>query len=70
MKIIQYLFGGNAVEMPWNAANEKIAGKEADGGEYTVTDDGQPEPEARLTDRERLTQLEEALDMLLSGVTE
>ena len=34
------------VTMGWNEANEHIAGKEAYKGEYTVEDDGQPEPEA------------------------
>ena len=70
MKIIKYLFNGNPVEMGWNEANEEIARVEADGGEYTIEDDGQPEAEAQLTDAERIAQLEEALDMLLSGVTE
>ena len=37
-------------------------------GEYTVEDDGQPEPEA--TPEERIAELEEALALLLSGVTE
>jgi hypothetical protein len=34
------------VTMGWNEANEEIAKKEAWGGEYTIEDDGQPEPEA------------------------
>ena len=34
------------VTMGWNETNEKIAGKEAHKGEYTIEDDGQPEPEA------------------------
>lgn len=34
------------VTMGWNEANEQIAGKEAHKGEYTIEDDGQPEPEA------------------------
>lgn len=37
-------------------------------GEYTVEDDGKPEPEA--TPEERIAELEEALSLLLSGVTE
>ena len=37
-------------------------------GEYTVEDDGQPEPEA--TPEQRITELEEAFALLLSGVTE
>lgn len=44
MKIIKYLFNGNPVEMGWNETNEEIAKKEADKGEYTVEDDGQPDP--------------------------
>ena len=32
------------VEMGWNEANEEIAKKEAHNGEYTIVDDGQPEP--------------------------
>ena len=30
--------------MPWNEANEEIAKREAYNGEYTIEDDGQPEP--------------------------
>ena len=58
------------VEMGWNESNEEIAKREAYNGEYTIEDDGQPEPEAQRTDTERIVELEEALDMLLSGVTE
>ena len=32
------------VKMPWSEANEKIAKKEAYNGEYTIEDDGTPEP--------------------------
>lgn len=46
MKKLKYSFMGNAVEMPWSEANEEIAKAEADDGEYTIVDDGQPEPEA------------------------
>ena len=31
--------------MPWNEVNEEIARKEAYKGEYTIEDDGKPEPE-------------------------
>lgn len=58
------------VAMPWNEANEEIAKREAYNGEYTIEDDGQPEPEAQPTDAERIAELEEALAMLLNGVTE
>ena len=56
------------VTMGWNEANEEIAKKEAYKGEYTVEDDGQPE--AQPTDAERIAELEAALELLLSGVTE
>ena len=46
MKVIQYTFNGNSVAMDWNEANEEIAKKEADNGEYTIVDDGQAEPVA------------------------
>lgn len=58
------------VQMSYSEDNEKIAKKEAYKGEYTIEDDGQPEPEAPNTDAERIAELEEALNMLLSGVTE
>lgn len=32
------------VIMGWNETNEEIAKKEAHNGEYTIEDDGQPEP--------------------------
>ncbi len=50
MKIIKYVFNGNAVEMGWNKENEEIAKKEADNGEYTIEDDGEPEPDNINTD--------------------
>ena len=56
--------------MPYTEANEEIAKREAHNGEYTIEDDGQPEPVAQPTDTERIAELEEALDMLLNGVTE
>ena len=56
--------------MTWSEANEEIAKREAYNGEYTIEDDGQPEPEAKQTPEERIAELEEALALLLSGVTE
>jgi len=47
--------------------NEETAKKEAYNGEYTIEDDGQPEPQ---TPEERIAELEQALELLLSGVTE
>ena len=32
------------VKMGWNEANEAIAKREAHNGEYTIEDDGQPDP--------------------------
>ena len=34
----------SAVCMSWSEANEDIAKREAYNGEYTIEDDGQPEP--------------------------
>ena len=63
--------------MDWNEANEEIAKREAYNGEYTIDDDGQPEPESTPTLEDRVGTLEsdsaetkEALELLLSGVTE
>ena len=70
MKIINYTFNGASVEMGWNETNEEIAKREADSGEYTIVDDGQPETVVEPTQAERIEELEDALDMLLSGVTE
>lgn len=61
MKIIKYLFNRNPIEMGWNETNEEIAKHEADNGEYTIEDDGQPDPV------ETPTQLE-ALDARLTYV--
>lgn len=55
--------------MGCNAANEEIAKRESYNGEYTIEDDGLPSVETRTTE-ERVTDLEEALNMILSGVTE
>lgn len=56
--------------MGWNAANEEIAKREAYNGDFAIVDDGQPEPVPQQTQEERIAELEEALAMLLSGVTE
>lgn len=58
------------VEMGWNEANEEIAKREAYNGEYTIEDNGQPEPAATPSEAERIAELEAAMEMLLSGVTE
>lgn len=41
-------------EMPYSETNEKIAKREAYNGEYTIEDDGQPEPEYEPTAEEIL----------------
>ena len=51
-------------------ANLERVKREAYNGEYTIEDDGQPEPEPKQTPEERIAELEEALALLLSGVTE
>ena len=63
--------------MGWSEANEEIAKAEAYNGEYTIEDDDQGEQETPITLENRVDALEtdtadlaEALDMILSGVTE
>ena len=62
MKKLKYSFMGNAVKMLWSEANEEIAKKEADNGEYVIEDDGQPDPADTPTELEaidaRLTYVE------------
>ena len=45
------------VEMGWNERNEETARMEAYNGEYTIEDDGLPEPEAEATTDEVLNAL-------------
>lgn len=47
------------VMIGWNEANEEIAKREAYKGEYTIEDDGQPDPTAEPTQ----------LDMIEAQVT-
>ena len=47
---IQQIFSG--VSLGWNESNEELAKREAYNGEYTIEDDGQPEPEP--TEQEQL----------------
>lgn len=35
----------SAVSLDWNETNEEIARREAYNGDYTIEDDGEPEPE-------------------------
>ena len=57
------------VTKPYSEANEETAKQEAHNGEYTIEDDGIEETH-EPTDAERIAELEEALAMLLNGVTE
>ena len=54
---------------PYSEENLEIAQCEAYNGEYTIEDDGVAET-IEPTPEERITELEEALNMLLNGVTE
>lgn len=58
--------------MVWSDTNEVIAKAEAHNGEYTIEDDGQPEPEPTQAEQLRadVDELREALNMILTGVTE
>lgn len=70
MKIIKYNLcvktdGGEVlcgVEMPWNEANEAIAKAEAHNGEYTVEDDGRPEPDPAENEAAQLGGLAAAVE--------
>lgn len=78
MKIIKYsmcaVIDGEEVlvpvEMGWNEINEETAKREAYNGEYIIEDNGEPEPVAEPSPDQRFAELEEALALLLSGVTE
>ena len=49
---IQQIFSD--VTMGWNESNEEIAKREAYNGDYTIEDDGQPEPSAEPTKLDRV----------------
>ena len=50
--------------------NEALAKAEAYNGVYTVEDDGTEKPAEEATFARRVAELEEALELLLAGVTE
>lgn len=56
------------VNLDWNENNEKIAMRESYKGKYEVKDDGNPDPST--SQEERIAELEEALELLLSEATE
>ena len=53
-----------------NEAGRAMAEQEAWGGVIEEFDDGKPEPVKMPSQEQRIAELEEALDMLLNGVTE
>lgn len=55
------------VTMGWSEANEEIAKREAYNGEYTIEDDGTPEPEAQPSEAERIAELEGMLNALFGA---
>lgn len=56
------------VNLDWNENNEKIAMRESHNGKYTIEDDGYSE--STPSQEERIVELEEALELLLSEATE
>ena len=46
---IQQIFSG--VSLGWSEANEELAKREAYNGEYTIEDDGEPDPFPTQIDR-------------------
>lgn len=50
----------SAVTMDWSEANEEIAKREAHNGEYTIEEDGRPEPEVPSSDDSVWDELDEA----------
>jgi hypothetical protein len=57
-------------DFPYYEESLDAAKREAYNGEYEIYDDGQAEPITQPTYEERIAELEEVLEMLLSGVTE
>ena len=59
----------SAVTLGWSEANEKIAKVEAYNGEYTIADDGEPEPVIPPTN-EALAAENKLLKQQVSALTE
>lgn len=57
---------------PYSEENLEKAKQESYNGEITIEDDGQPEPEPSESEQLRsdVNELQEALNLILSGVTE
>ena len=64
---IEQVFSG--VSLGWSEANEEIAKSEAYDGEYTIEDDGKPEPAPTQLDRieSQVTYTAMMTDTLLEG---
>lgn len=58
MKRIHYKYKGFPVDMAWSEENEEIAQAEADNGDYTVVENGLPDPAQDPT-------IDEILDAML-----
>ena len=58
------------VTMGWSDANEAIAQKEAYNGEYTIEDDGQPEPSDVPTQLDRVEAQVTYTDMMTDTLLE
>lgn len=69
MKKITYLYGGAPAKLDWNEKNEILAKSEADNSKYAIVDEVVEETEP-MSQAQRIAELEEALHLLLSGVTE
>lgn len=75
MKVIKYLLGESKTPKEIYCTEDSlesnigIAKRESYNGEYVIEDDGVEEV-AEPTQEERIAELEEALALLLSGVTE
>ena len=54
MKIIEYRYKNLVKTISWSEANEEIAKREADNGEYSIVDDGQPAPVEMPTQLDRV----------------
>ncbi len=64
---IEQVFSG--VSLGWSEANEKIAKAEAYNGEYTIEDDGEPEPVIPPTNEE-LAEENKRLKAQLASLTD
>ena len=58
--------------VPFSSENEEFARNASYDGQYTIEDNGQPEPEPSREEKleAEVAELKKALDLLLSGVTE